>query len=112
MSYPTQEDELRAKEASAEDVEAAEESRFLAIFQNVPKKNAQRLAQLAHAIVDNFNTVMNDSRQQPYERQEDLMVGMKKLLEEEIRVIEARRVYTAKINPSTAQSAEEKTRQA
>jgi hypothetical protein len=107
MSYPTQEDELRAKEARAENVEAAEESKFLATFQNIPKKNAQRLTQLARAIVDNFNTVMNDSRQQPYERQEDLMAGMKKLLEEEIRVIEARRVYTTKINPSTAQSAKE-----
>jgi hypothetical protein len=108
MSYPTQEDELRAKETRAEDIEAAEESRFLSTFQNVPKKNVQGLAQMAQTVIDNFNTVMDDSRQQPYERQEDLMVGMKKLLEEEIRVIEARRIYTAKINPSTAQSAKEK----
>jgi hypothetical protein len=106
MSYPTQEDELRAKESRAENIEAAEESRFLSTFQNIPKKNVQRLTQLAQTVVDNFNTVMDDSRQQPYERQEDLMVGMKKLLEEEIRVIEARRVYTTKINPSTAQSEE------
>lgn len=51
---------------------------------------------------------MDDSRQQPFERQEDLMVGIKKLFEEEIKVIEARRVYIMKINPSTAQSVEEK----
>lgn len=102
MSYPTQEDELRAKEARTENIEAAEESRFLSTFQSVPRNNVQRLWQLSHAIVDDFNRVMDDSRLQPYERQEDLMAGMKKLLEEEIRVIEARRVYTAKINPSTA----------
>lgn len=108
MSYPTQEDELRAKEARAKNIEAAEESRFLSTFQNIPTKNVQRLTQLAHSIVDNFNTVMDDSRRQPYERQENLMVGMKKLLEEEIRVIEARRTYTTKINPSTIQPAEEK----
>lgn len=109
MSYPTQEDDLRAKEARAENIKAAEESMFLSMFQNIPKKNSPRLSHLANTIVDNFNNLMHNSRQQPYERQEDLMVGLKKLLEEEEKVIEARRVYTLKINPSSAQSAEEKT---
>lgn len=108
MSYPTQEDELKAKEALAEKLKAAEESKFLSTFQNIPKKNVRGLTQLADTIVDYFNTVMDNSRQQPYERQEDLMVGMKKLLEEQIGVIEARRVYNLKINPSTARFPEEK----
>jgi len=45
---------------------------------------------------------MSESRQKPYERQEDIMAGMKKLFREQINVIEARRAYTVKINPSTA----------
>jgi len=102
MSYPTQEDELRAKEAQAEDVKNAEEARFLSAFQAVPKRNGERLAQLANTIAGNFNGIMSESRQKPYERQEDIMVGMKKLFREQINVIEARRAYTVKINPSTA----------
>jgi hypothetical protein len=109
MSYPTQEDELRAKESGAEELKTAEESRFLSTFQSVPKKNAPRLGQLAGTIVNNFNVVMRNVRQEPYERQEQLMVGLKKLFEEQIRVIEARRVYTLKINPSSARTPEEKT---
>lgn len=102
MSYPTQEDELRAKEAQAEDMKNAEEARFLSAFQAVPKRNNERLAQLANTIVGNFNGIMSESRQKPYERQEDIMAGMKKLFREQINVIEARRAYTVKINPSTA----------
>jgi hypothetical protein len=49
---------------------------------------------------------MEKSRQQPYERQEDLMIGLKKLFEEQKRVVEARLAYTMKINPSTANSGE------
>jgi hypothetical protein len=45
---------------------------------------------------------MAESRQKPFERQEDIMAGMKKLFREQINVIEARRSYTVKINPSTA----------
>lgn len=102
MSYPTQEDELRAKEAQAEDGKAAEETRFLSAFQSVPKKNGERLAGLANTIASNFNGIMAESRQKPFERQEDIMAGMKKLFQEQIKVIEARQLYTAKINPSTA----------
>ena len=102
MSYPTQEDELRAKEAQAEEIKNAEEARFLSDFQSVPKRNGERLAQLANAVVSNFNGIMSESRQKPYERQEDIMAGMKKLFQEQINVIEARRAYTIKINPSTA----------
>jgi hypothetical protein len=108
MSYPTQEDELRAKELHAEEAKAAEESRFLSVFQSVPKSNSTRLAQLAGTIVNTFNGVMEDARQEPYERQEDVMAGMKKLFEQQIRVIGARRAYASKINPSTAQTVEEK----
>ena len=108
MSYPTQEDELRAKELRADEVKGAEESRFLSLFQSVPKRNSTRLAQLAGTIVTNFNRVMENVRQEPYERQEDMMAGMKKLFEQQIKVIEARRAYASKVNPSTAQAAEEK----
>ena len=108
MSYPTQEDELRAKEAQAEELKKAEEARFLSIFQSEPKKNGKQLAEMADAIVNNFNQIMTESRQKPFERQEDIMFGMKKLLQEQVNVIEARRVYTVKINPSTAMK-EEKT---
>lgn len=102
MSYPTQEDEMRAKEASAEKAERAEESSFLSAFQSVPQRNGQRLSELAQQIVGNFNTIMDEARQKPFERQEDLMAGMKRLFREQINVIEARRAYTVKINPSTA----------
>lgn len=101
-SYPTQEDELRAKEAEAENLKSAEESRFLSAFQTVPKKNGQRLSEQASAIVSNFNSIMSGLRQEPYERQENLMAGLKRLFEEQINVIDARYAYTVKINPSTA----------
>jgi hypothetical protein len=106
--YPTQEDELRAKEAQAENIKQAEEAKFLATFQTIPAKNIRRLSDLANAIVSNFNRIMEEARQEPYQRQEDIMAGMKKLLEEQINVIEARRAYTIKINPSTALKEEEK----
>ena len=99
-SYPTQEDELRAKEAEAEDVKRAEETKFLAAFQSAP--HAGKLPELANSIVNNFNSIMAVSRQEPYQRQEDLMAGMRKLFEEQINVIEAWRAYTIKINPATA----------
>jgi len=51
---------------------------------------------------------MDQARQEPYQRQEDIMAGMKKLLEEQINVIEARRSYTIKINPSSALREEKK----
>jgi hypothetical protein len=101
-SYPTQEDELRAKEAQAENIKQAEEAKFLATFQTIPARNVHSLSELAKAIVSNFNRLMEQTRQEPYQRQEDIMAGMKKLLEEQINVIEARRAYTIKINPSTA----------
>jgi hypothetical protein len=100
--YPTQEDELRAKEAQAENIKQAEETKFLATFQTIPARNVRSLSELANAIVSNFNRLMEQTRQEPYQRQEDIMAGMKKLLEEQINVIEARRAYTIKINPSTA----------
>ena len=100
-SYPTQEDELRAKEAEAEDIKRAEEARFLATFQGA-SKNTWKLSELANSIVSNFNSIMAESRQEPYQRQEDLMAGMRKLFEEQVNVIKARRAYTIKINPSTA----------
>ena len=105
-SYPTQEDEMRAKEASAQESERSEESSFLTTFQSVPERNGQRLYELAQQIVNSFNSIMDDARQKPFDRQEDLMAGMKRLFREQINVIEARREYTIKINPSTATSSE------
>jgi hypothetical protein len=106
MSYPAQEDEMRAKEAAAARSEAAEESRFLSTFQIKPKNNPGRLRELSGRVTNGFNATMEKSRQQPYERQEDLMIGLKKLFEEQKRVVEARLAYTMKINPSTANSGE------
>ncbi|HEY1211483.1 MAG TPA: hypothetical protein VGE82_00890 [Nitrososphaera sp.] len=106
--YPTQEDELLAKEAHAENIKQIEETRFLATFQTTPARNAHNLSELANTIVNNFNQVMEQARHEPYQRQEDIMAGMKKLLEEQINVIEARRAYTVKINPSTALNEEKK----
>ena len=106
-SYPTQEEELRAKEAQAEDAKKAEESRFLSTFQAVPKTNGERLVRLANIIVTNFNSIMSDSRQKPFQQQEDVMAGMKNLFQEQINVIEARRQYALKLNPSTAAAKEE-----
>jgi hypothetical protein len=107
--YPTQEDELRTKEAQAETIKQTQEAKFLSTFQTIPVKNVRRLSEMAEAIVRNFNRIMEDARQEPYQRQEDIMAGMKKLLEEQINVIEARRAYTIKINPSTALNEEKKT---
>ncbi len=106
--YPTQEDELRTKEAEAEAVKQTEEAKFLSTFQTIPVRNVVRLSEMAEAIVKNFNRIMEKARQEPYQRQEDIMAGMKKLLEEQINVIEARRAYTIKINPSTALKEERK----
>ena len=105
MSYPTQEDELRAKEAIAQSVENAEESSFLSTFQSVPQNNRQKLSELAQQVVGSFNGIMDETRQKPFERQEEVMAGMKRLFREQINVIEARRAYTIKINPSTAERA-------
>jgi hypothetical protein len=107
--YPTQEDELRTKEAQAETIKQTQETKFLSTFQTIPVKNVRRLSEMAEAIVRNFNRIMEEARQEPYQRQEDIMAGMKKLLEEQINVIEARRAYTIKINPSTAINEEKKT---
>jgi hypothetical protein len=107
--YPTQEDELRTREAQAETTKQAEEATFLSTFQTTPIRNVERLSDLAKIIVSNFNRIMEAARQEPYQRQEDIMAGMKKLLEEQINVIEARRAYTIKINPSTALKEEKKT---
>jgi hypothetical protein len=106
--YPTQEDELRTREAQADSSKQAEEAKFLSMFQTIPVRNAKRLSELANAIVSNFNRIMDQARQEPYQRQEDIMAGMKKLLEEQINVIEARRSYTIKINPSSALREEKK----
>jgi hypothetical protein len=106
--YPTQEDELRTREAQADSIKQAEEAKFLSTFQTIPARNAGRLSELANVIVSNFNRIMDEARQEPYQRQEDIMAGMKKLLEEQINVIEARRSYTIKINPSSALRGEEK----
>jgi len=100
--YPTQEDDLRTREAQAETIKQAEEANFLSTFQTIPIRNTGRLSEMAKTIVTNFNRIMEAARQEPYQRQEDIMAGMKKLLEEQINVIEARRAYTIKINPSTA----------
>lgn len=107
--YPTQEDELRTKEAQAETIKQTQEAKFLSTFQTIPVKNVRGLSEMAEAIVRNFNRIMKEARQEPYQRQEDIMAGMKKLLEEQINVIEARRAYTIKINPSTALNEEKKT---
>jgi hypothetical protein len=106
MSYPTQEDELRAKEAHAEFAKRSEEAGFLSTFQNIPKNNATRLLELARNVVNSFNSVMENSRLEPYERQEELMSGLKRLLEEEKNVIQAKRVYAMKLNPATAANAD------
>jgi hypothetical protein len=106
--YPTQEDELRTREAQAETIKQTEEAKFLSTFQTIPVRNVGRLSEMAEAIVRNFNRIMEEARQEPYQRQEDIMAGMKKLLEEQINVIEARRAYTIKINPSTALKEEKK----
>jgi hypothetical protein len=101
-SYPTQEDELRTREAEAEDFNKSQESVFLEIFQTIPKKNSQKLFQEAKAIINTFSSLMSVSRIQPYEKQEELMSGIKKMLIEQINVIDARRMYALKLNPKTA----------
>jgi hypothetical protein len=106
-SYPTQEDELRAAEAEAENLKQAEETKFLSLFHSTPKRNTERLSELASVIVNNFNGIMAKSRVEPYQKQEDLMAGLRKLFEEQINVIEARRAYTIKINPSSTGLKEE-----
>ena len=106
QSYPTPEDEFRTKEAEAEDFNKSEETAFLEIFQTIPKKSGQKLFQQARGIVDTFNSMMSVSRIQPYEKQEELMSGLKKMLIEQTNVIDAHRTYVIKINPNTAHSKE------
>jgi hypothetical protein len=92
---------MRAKEASAQNAERSEESVFLSTFRSVPRQNSERLAELAGEIVGNFNNLMDETRHRPFERQEEVMAGMKRLFIEQINVIEARRAYAVKLNPST-----------
>ena len=92
---------MRAKEASSQDAERSEELRFMSTFSSVPQRNKERLAELAHNIVTGFNSLMAETRQSPFERQEDVMAGMKRLLTEQVKVVESRRVYAVKLNPST-----------
>ena len=106
QSSPTQEDEFRTKEAEAEDFNKSEETAFLEIFQTIPKKSGQKLFQQARGIVDTFNSMMSVSRIQPYEKQEELMSGLKKMLIEQTNVIDAHRTYVIKINPNTAHNKE------
>ena len=101
-SYPTQEDELRTKEAEAENFNKSQESAFLEIFQTIPKKSSQKLFQQAKEIIDTFNSLLSVSRIQPYEKQEELMSGIKKMVIEQINVIDAHRIYALKLNPKTA----------
>jgi hypothetical protein len=101
-SYLTQEDELRTREAEAEDFNKSQESVFLEIFQTISKKNSQKLSQEAKAIINTFSSLMSVFRIQPYEKQEELMSGIKKMLIEQINVIDARRMYALKLNPKTA----------
>ena len=103
--YPTQEDELRTKEAE-EDFNKSEEAAFLEMFQTIPKKSGQKLFQQARGIIDTFNSIIPVSRIQPYEKQEELMSGLKKMLIEQTNVIDAHRTYVIKINPNTAHSEE------
>ena len=56
--YPTQEDELRTREAQAETIKQTEEAKFLSTFQTVPVRNFGRLSEMAEAIVKNFNRIM------------------------------------------------------
>ncbi|HZB17861.1 MAG TPA: hypothetical protein VE445_11900, partial [Nitrososphaeraceae archaeon] len=93
QSYPTQEDELRTKEAEAEDFNKSEEAAFLEIFQTIPKKSGQKLFQQARGIIDTFNSIISVSRIQPYEKQEELMSGLRKMLIEQTNVIDAHRMY-------------------
>ena len=57
--YPTQEDELRTREAQADSIKQAEEAKFLSTFQTIPARNAGRLSELANVIVSNFNRIMD-----------------------------------------------------
>src|SRR5215218_8158300 len=104
--YPTQEDELRIKEVEVEDYNKSEETIFLEIFKTIPKKSGQKLFQQARGIVDTFNSMMSISRIQPYEKQEELMSGLKKMLIEQTNVIDAHRTYVRKINPNTVRREE------
>lgn len=97
MSYPTQEDELRAKEAQADSIARTEQSNFVASFQQIPKRNGARLEELSQKIVREFNGTMESARLEPYERQEDLMAGLKKLLQEESNVVQAKKEFAAKV---------------
>src|SRR5918997_2033980 len=96
MSYPTQEDELRAKEAQAEGIKQAEETKFLSTFQTTPARNVGRLSELAKAIVSNFNRIMEEARQEPYQRQEDIMAGGEKKKKKKKKKNGARRGYLIK----------------
>ncbi|MBD0299261.1 MAG: hypothetical protein ICV82_03075, partial [Nitrososphaera sp.] len=61
--YPTQEDELRTREAQAEGIKQGEETKFLSTFQTIPARKAGRLSDRAKAIVSNFNRIMEEARQ-------------------------------------------------
>jgi len=52
----------------------------MSVFQGIPKRNVERLAQLANTIVHKFVGIKSESRQKPYKRHGDIMVGMKKLV--------------------------------
>ena len=104
MSYPTQEEELRAKEAEADEFRRASETQFLSSFGST-SSNSEVLHALATRIISTFDSVMSEARLEPFDRQEDIMAGLQKLVKEQINVIESRRVWAKKLDPATASTA-------
>ena len=104
VSYPTQEDELRAKEAQAEARAQEEQSNFVASFLSIPKNNSQKLGEVSQSIVNTFNEIMQNARQEPFAKQENMMAGLKKLFQEEINVIDSMSQYSAKLGEARTRS--------
>jgi hypothetical protein len=59
----------------------------------------QRLGGLVDNITTNFENTMDKITRHPYEEQEKLLIGFKKVLEEEVNVLNARLNLTRRVAP-------------
>lgn len=60
----------------------------------------QRLGDLVDYVTSNFEDMISKIGSQPYEEQERLLIGYRRVLEEEINVINARRNLARRLAPS------------
>jgi len=84
--------EEKAKELKAQSVNAGA---------TTDARDIQHLGSNVEGLINVFEDTMTEIRKEPYEEQEKLLVGYKKLLEEQINVINARLAMAKRLKPGS-----------